>query len=72
MYEDKTLVCKECGKEFIFSAGEQEFYAERGFQNEPQRCKACRDARKNAAHGPREYFTRVLCKDEGAAGLILA
>ena len=41
MYEDKTLVCKECGKEFVFTAGEQEFYAERGFQNEPQRCKAC-------------------------------
>ena len=48
MYEDKTLVCKECGKEFVFTAGEQEFYAERGFQNEPQRCKSCRDARKNA------------------------
>ena len=46
MYEDKTLVCKECGQEFVFTAGEQEFYAERGFQNEPQRCKACRDARK--------------------------
>ena len=45
MYEDKTLVCKECGKEFVFTAGEQEFYAERGFQNEPQRCKSCRDAR---------------------------
>ena len=40
MFEDKTLVCKECGKEFVFTAGEQEFYAERGFQNEPQRCKA--------------------------------
>ena len=49
MYEDKTLVCKECGNEFVFTAGEQEFYAERGFQNEPQRCKACRDARKAAA-----------------------
>ena len=36
MFEDKTLVCKECGKEFVFTAGEQEFYAERGFQNEPQ------------------------------------
>ncbi len=52
MYEDKTLVCKECGNEFVFTAGEQEFYAERGFQNEPQRCKACRDARKNSARGP--------------------
>mgnify|MGYP000000759409 CR=1 FL=1 len=39
MYEDKILVCKECGNEFTFTAGEQEFYAERGFQNEPQRCK---------------------------------
>ena len=57
MYEDKTLVCKECGKEFVFTASEQEFYAERGFQNEPQRCKSCRDARKNAARGPREFFT---------------
>lgn len=49
MYEDKTLVCKECGNEFIFSAGEQEFYAEKGFVNEPQRCKACRSARKMPA-----------------------
>jgi len=49
MYEDKTLTCKECGSEFVFTAGEQEFYASRGFQNEPQRCKACRDKRKNAA-----------------------
>ena len=40
MYEDKTLVCKECGQEFVFTAGEQEFYASRGFENEPQRCKA--------------------------------
>ena len=66
MYEDKTLVCKECGKEFVFTAGEQEFYAERGFQNEPQRCKACRDARKNAARGPREYFTAVCAACGGA------
>ena len=48
MYEDKTLVCKDCGKEFTFSAGEQEFYAEKGFENEPQRCKECRQARKNS------------------------
>ena len=32
MYEDKTLICKDCHKEFVFTAGEQEFYAERGFQ----------------------------------------
>ena len=59
MYEDKTLVCKDCGKEFVFTAGEQEFYAEKGFQNEPQRCKPCRDARKNQARAQKEYFTTV-------------
>lgn len=48
MYEDKTLICKDCGKEFIFTAGEQEFYAQKGFQNEPQRCKPCRDARRSS------------------------
>ncbi len=56
MYEDKTLTCKDCGEEFIFTAGEQEFYDSRGFQNEPQRCKVCRDKRKNAARSPREMF----------------
>ena len=34
MYEDKTLICKDCHKEFVFTAGEQEFYAEKGFVNE--------------------------------------
>ena len=33
MYEDKTLICKECGKEFVFTAGEQEFYASKGFRD---------------------------------------
>ena len=35
MYEDKTLVCKDCGNEFVFTAGEQEFYAEKGFVQRP-------------------------------------
>ena len=38
MFEDKTLKCEDCGQDFIFTAGEQEFYAEKGFQNEPKRC----------------------------------
>ena len=67
MYEDKTLVCKDCGNEFVFTAGEQEFYAEKGFVNEPQRCKACRDARKNAARGPREFFTATCAACGGEA-----
>lgn len=44
--QDKTIVCKDCGNEFIFSAGEQEFYAQKGFENEPVRCKKCRMAKK--------------------------
>ena len=59
MFEDKTLVCKDCGEEFVFTAGEQEFYAERGFTNEPKRCKKCRNARKVAEGGKpaREFYT---------------
>lgn len=66
MFQDKTLKCKECGEDFIFTAGEQEFYAERGFQNEPQRCKNCRDTRKAATRGPREFFvaTCAACGKE--------
>ena len=62
MYEDKTLVCKECGAEFVFSAGEQEFYASRGFQTEPQRCKACREKKKETSKAPREMHTAICAK----------
>ncbi|WP_346353430.1 zinc-ribbon domain containing protein [Azotosporobacter soli] len=51
MYEDKTMTCKECGVEFIFSASEQAFYAEKGFANEPGRCPTCRAARKQRTGG---------------------
>ena len=44
-YTDKNVVCKDCGKEFTWTAGEQKFYAEREF-TQPTRCKECRDARK--------------------------
>ena len=53
-FEDKTLVCQDCGKEFIFTAGEQAFYNEKGFDNEPKRCKECRDKRK-AARSNKEF-----------------
>lgn len=44
--EDKTLICKDCGKEFIFTVGEQNFYKEKGFENDPIRCPECRKAKK--------------------------
>ena len=69
MYEDKTLVCKDCGKEFLFSASEQEFYAEKGFENEPQRCRECRVARKQARNGERKFYTAV-CKECGGEAMV--
>ena len=67
MFEDKTLFCKACGNEFGFTAGEQEFYAEKGFENEPQRCKDCRQARKNAAKAGREFFDTTCAECGGPA-----
>ena len=61
-FVDETLVCKDCGNEFVFTAGEQAFYREKGFQNKPKSCKACRDAKKNAGKAPREYFTTVCAE----------
>jgi CxxC-x17-CxxC domain-containing protein len=50
-YEDKNIVCEDCGQEFIHSAQDQARYAERGFTNEPKRCRACRSARKAQTGG---------------------
>ena len=44
--KDKTIKCRDCGQEFVFTVGEQKFYEEKGFTNEPSRCKECRDKRK--------------------------
>ena len=43
---DKNLTCKDCGTEFVFTEGEQAFYKEKGFENEPQRCPDCRKAKQ--------------------------
>ena len=63
MFEDKTLVCRECGNEFVFTASEQQFYADKGFQNEPGRCPACRAARRAANNQarPRAQMYDVIC-----------
>lgn len=53
--EDKTLICKDCGAEFVFTVGEQNFYTEQGFTNEPQRCSNCRKARKARKAQKRNY-----------------
>ena len=69
MYEDEKLICEDCGAEFVFTSGEQEFYASKGFVNEPQRCKECRDARKNATRPSRETF-ETICANCGGVAIV--
>lgn len=44
--QDKIIICKDCGEEFVFSLSEQEFYAQKGLEHDPVRCKECRNAKK--------------------------
>jgi len=50
-FQDKSLTCVDCGQTFVFTAGEQEFYAQKGFQNEPKRCKACKSTKRGSERG---------------------
>lgn len=50
-FTDKTLTCSDCGQQFTFTAGEQEFYQSRGLLNEPKRCPECRSARRRERRG---------------------
>ena len=50
-FQDKSLQCSDCGHEFTFTSGEQDFYLSRGLQNEPKRCPECRQARKAERYG---------------------
>ena len=45
-FQDKTIKCVDCGNEFVFTARDQAFYQEKGFTNEPKRCKECREKKK--------------------------
>ena len=50
-FENKSLQCSDCGATFSFSAEEQEFFASKGYTNEPKRCPSCREARKATRYG---------------------
>ncbi len=69
-FEDKTLQCSDCGKEFTFSVEDQEFFQSKGYTNEPKRCPECRQARKSERYGnssygaPRQMFP-VVCAECG-------
>jgi len=64
--EDKTLTCRDCGREFIFTASEQELFAKKGFTHEPNRCPGCRAASKPSESGygrrEREMFPAVCAQ----------
>ena len=63
--EDRTLVCRDCGQEFTFTAGEQAFYMERGLLNDPQRCPVCRAAKRRERGGDQRTLTTVICASCG-------
>src|SRR6266542_6274808 len=67
-YADKTITCRDCGTEFVFTAGEQEFYAQKGFTNEPTRCPSCRQSRKASGGGRGGYGERDSYGGRGGGG----
>lgn len=62
MYEDEKLVCEDCGMEFMFTVGEQEFYAEKGLVNKPKRCPECRKKRRQKNRKSRKMYEAVCAK----------
>ena len=46
MSEDRWLTCQDCGDEFVFTARDQQFYKQKGYE-EPKRCKPCRELKKS-------------------------
>lgn len=66
-FQDQTLTCRDCGKEFVWTASEQEFYQQKGFQNAPVRCpddRAKKKSRMNEGRGERQMF-EITCSNCG-------
>ena len=57
-YSDKVLKCADCGQDFIFTAGEQLFFQDRQFKNDPKRCKACKAKRAGQYSSSRSQGSR--------------
>lgn len=70
MFEDRTLTCRDCGEGFIFTSGEQTFFASKGLSNDPTRCPPCRSAAKRArTEGVREFHAAV-CAACGSQAMV--
>ena len=67
-FSDRTLTCRDCGAEFVFTAGEQEFYQSRGLVNDPGRCPDCRASRKQTRGGQSGGFAYSTATDYGSSG----
>jgi CxxC-x17-CxxC domain-containing protein len=72
VFDDRTLTCRDCGESFVFSVGEQQFFATKGLVNDPQRCPSCRAEAKRARSsstipGGREYHAAVCNRCGGQA-----
>ena len=64
-FADREILCVDCGAMFVFSSGEQEFFREKGFVNEPKRCKQCKTKREGA-NGRLRTETHVICSECGS------
>jgi CxxC-x17-CxxC domain-containing protein len=69
MFEDKTIGCRDCGEQFVFTAGEQGFYLEKGLLNDPQRCPTCRASRRRERTTVREGTT-ITCANCGTQATV--
>lgn len=63
-FSDQTLKCRDCGADFVWTVGEQEFYQQKGFTNAPVRCPACRVAKRSQMQGSRA-MTKITCSQCG-------
>ncbi len=68
-YEDKVLKCKDCGKDFVWTAGQQAFYAEKGFENPPLRCENCRRLKKQRFRSRRRLY-EITCDNCGKKDMV--
>ena len=71
-FQDKTLVCRDCGKDFVWTASEQDFYKKKGFENEPVRCPNCRALKKARMNGdrPQRQMFEITCAECGKADTV--
>jgi len=71
VFQDRTLTCRDCASEFVFSSGEQAFFSSKGLMNDPQRCPSCRAVAKRArtVGGPREFHA-AICGNCGGQAVV--